>query len=60
MKKFITNFKIYRKLSGGTWYFVSKTNQKQSEFGYYVNVSEYFWTKQKPTNIQDILLTENN
>lgn len=59
MKNFLTNFKIYRKIVGGNWYFISKTNQELSEFGYYVKVLEYSWTQEKPVNIQDILLTEN-
>lgn len=58
MKKFITNFKIYRKFKGGNWFFISETKKGIGKFGYYVPVVDYFWTQIKPSNSENILLTE--
>lgn len=58
MKKFITNFKIYRKFKGGKWFFISETKQEIGQHGYYVPVVDYFWTQNKPVNSENILLTE--
>lgn len=59
MKKFIAKFKIYRKLKGGKWFFVSESKQEIGKFGYYIPVVHHYWTQNKPLNNENILLIEN-
>lgn len=54
---FFRNFKWFRKLKGGIWFYYYTEHKVVGKHGYYEHVKDYHWTRKKP-NYKHIITVE--